>query len=174
MTIKFLCDYGPYKLNNTVTLTTSEESALVSAKVATTDLTGGVAYVAPDNSTYTTSVIALVDKATNKIKSLKNPDGSDASIGGVSKNAITSTRPTSLSDDQSIAGNNTANNYTLTVAADTLPNGAIFQQLSAGTVTVAPGAGVTFIGPTLATSSAGQAISIMPTPIANTFIVKVA
>lgn len=82
MTIKFLCDYGPYKLNNTVTLTTAEETALVSAKVATTDLTGGIAYVAPDNSTYTTNVVALVAKASNKIQAILNPDNSYASIGG--------------------------------------------------------------------------------------------
>lgn len=45
MTIKFLADYGPYKMNNTVSLTAAEETALVAAKAATTDLSGGVQYV---------------------------------------------------------------------------------------------------------------------------------
>lgn len=47
MTIKFLSDFGPYKIGQTVTLTTAEETSLVAQKFATADLTGGTAYVAP-------------------------------------------------------------------------------------------------------------------------------
>lgn len=45
MTIKFLADYGKYKIGQTDTLTAAEEASLVSLKVATTDLAGGVPYV---------------------------------------------------------------------------------------------------------------------------------
>jgi hypothetical protein len=92
----------------------------------------------------------------------------------LNKSPITASRSSNIADDQSIAGNNTASNYTITVEANTIPNGFILEQLSTGTVTVAAGTGVTFIGSTLATSSAGQTISILPTSLANTFIVKVA
>ncbi len=95
-------------------------------------------------------------------------------IPPITKSAITANRNTSALDDQTIAGNNTSSNYTITIAANTVPNGMILQQLSTGTVTVAAGSGVTFIGSTLATSAAGQTISILPTAVANTFIVKVA
>jgi hypothetical protein len=77
MTIKFLCDYGKYKINNTVTLSAAEETSLVTSKVATTDLTGGIPYVEEDNSTYADNVKARINRSTNKIESLKNPDGTD-------------------------------------------------------------------------------------------------
>jgi len=47
MTIRFLCEYGPYKVNNTVALSAAEETSLVAQKLASTDLTGGTPYVAP-------------------------------------------------------------------------------------------------------------------------------
>lgn len=73
-----------------------------------------------------------------------------------------------------ILSNNTATNCTVTVPAGAIPQGAVLQQLSTGTVTVVAGAGVTFIGSTLSTSAPGQQISLIKTNIANTFIVKVA
>lgn len=105
---------------------------------------------------------ALAEYDGDILIGFKNKDGTDASVG-VAKAALTSTRNTATSDDSSILGNNTANNYTVTIAANTIPNnGLILRQLSTGTVTVAAGSGVTFIGATLATSSAGKQISIFP------------
>ena len=112
--------------------------------------------------------------SSGNIRVVVNANGTPSSIGDIKTTAITSSRATVTSDDSSIAANNTSSNYTITITASTIPNGIILQQLSTGTVTVAAGAGVTFIGSTLATSSAGQQIVINPTPIANTFNVKVA
>lgn len=90
MTIKFLADYYPYKINNTASLTSTEEAALVAAKVATTDLVGGVAYVAPNNSTYTDTAKVVVDRATNNLLALINPDLSRSRLfsGVVAKSAV--------------------------------------------------------------------------------------
>lgn len=133
-----------------------------------------IGYLKPNKETvYFTN--ARYNSTTGAFEALLNQDGTDASIGGViKKTALTSSRATTSVDDATILSNNTANNYTVTIAANTIPNGLILQQLSTGTVTLAAGAGVTFIGSTLATSSAGQTISILPTSVANTFIVKVA
>lgn len=50
MTIKFLTGFGQYKLNDIDTLSAAEETALVSQKVASTDLTGGTQYYPQENS----------------------------------------------------------------------------------------------------------------------------
>lgn len=47
MTIRFLTPWGKYAWNNTDTLDSATEAALVAAKVATTDLTAGVPYSVP-------------------------------------------------------------------------------------------------------------------------------
>lgn len=47
MTIRFLTPWGKYAWNHTDTLDSATEAALVAAKVATTDLTGGVPYTVP-------------------------------------------------------------------------------------------------------------------------------
>ncbi|PPD12157.1 hypothetical protein [Methylophilus sp.] len=60
MTIKFIADYPPYKIGNTVTLTSAEETALVNQKVAVTDLTGGVPYVPETPSTLSSLVKQLL------------------------------------------------------------------------------------------------------------------
>lgn len=49
MSIKFLTPYGPYPANSIVTLDAATEAALVADKVATTTLTGGVAYTPASN-----------------------------------------------------------------------------------------------------------------------------
>ena len=144
-------------------------SALTAANTYTDDELA--AHVAADNPH---EQYALATYNGNTLIGFKNKDGTEASVGGVKTSSITASRSTSSTDDQTIAANNTSNNYTITVSADTIANGLILQQLSTGTVTVAAGAGVTFIGSTLATSSAGKQIVINPTPIANTFNVKVA
>jgi hypothetical protein len=47
MTIRLLCAYSIYPQNAIVTLDAGTEAGLVTAKIASTTLTGGVAYVPP-------------------------------------------------------------------------------------------------------------------------------
>lgn len=49
MTVKLLCDWGKYKLGNLVTLTAAEETGLIAQGIASSNLTGGTAYVAPSS-----------------------------------------------------------------------------------------------------------------------------
>lgn len=146
---------------NVVTLTGTN-------KVVYTVDSQGFAYIPDTQQSYFTS------KGWVVVTDVASAPGVGLQIPPITKSAITANRSTSALDDQTIAGNNTSSNYTITVAANTIPNGMILQQLSTGTVTVEDGDGVTFVGATLATSSAGQQIVINPTPIANTFNVKVA
>lgn len=90
----------------------------------------------------------------------------------IARSLITANRSSLKADDESIAGNNTANNYTITIEANTIPNGFIIEQLAAGTVTIVAGSGVTLDGSVLATTSANDTLSILPTTISNRFIVK--
>lgn len=87
---------------------------------------------------------------------------------------LSASRSTNIGDDKKILSNRTTSNYTITIERNTFSYGCIIQQLSTGTVTVAAGSGVTFIGATLATTTAGQKISIVPTDLPNTFNVSVA
>lgn len=91
----------------------------------------------------------------------------------ITTGALTGATYTTTATDK-ILSNNTATNCTVTVAANTIQQGAVIQQLSTGTCTVVAGSGVAFIGSTLATASAGQQIAITKTNVVNTFIVKVA
>lgn len=50
MTIRFLTEYGAYKQGSIVSLSSAEETAFVNAKLATTDLNGGLPYIAPKSS----------------------------------------------------------------------------------------------------------------------------
>jgi hypothetical protein len=47
MTVRLLCAYDKYPANAIVTLDANTEAGLVASKVADTNLTGGVTYVAP-------------------------------------------------------------------------------------------------------------------------------
>lgn len=47
MTIRFLTNYPPYVVGNSVALDSATETSLVAKGIATADLTGAVAYVAP-------------------------------------------------------------------------------------------------------------------------------
>lgn len=86
---------------------------------------------------------------------------------------VAASRLTEIGDDKKVLSNRSASAYTLTVAVNTITYGFIFQQLGTGTCTIAAGAGVTFIGSTLATATAGQKISVLPTDLPNTFNVSV-
>lgn len=120
-------------------------------------------------------------RSTNAVNPIKDVAGGVGStvydeagnLLGIPVKALTTSSYSTVKNDK-ILSNNTATNNTTTVVANTVPDGIIIQQLSTGTCTVAAGAGVTFIGSTLATSSAGQQIAVFKTPIANTYNVKVA
>jgi hypothetical protein len=93
--------------------------------------------------------------------------------------AVSQVEVWTVSDDavQSVDGrlfsNNSASNLTKTIPAGLSVNFSIgLQQTSTGTCTFAAGAGVTFIGATLATAAAGDTIVAIPTGIADTYNVK--
>lgn len=102
------------------------------------------------------------------VTGLVAPDGSV--IG--TPNALTSTRSTTTADNGVTLSNATASNYTVTVAVDTIAQATMLQQESTGTITLVAGAGVTFIGASLATAGQGGILTILPTSTANTYIVK--
>jgi hypothetical protein len=85
---------------------------------------------------------------------------------------LSASRATVPSDSgQETIANATASNFTLTVAANTITKPTFIQQESTGTITLVAGAGVTFIGSSLATDKAGSLLSILPTTTLNTFII---
>lgn len=117
------------------------------------------------------SSASLTPVGLNQSGQLVSESGSLVS-GSITTGALTTPAYTTTATEK-ILSNNTATNCTITIAAGTVPDGALIQQLSTGTCTVVAGAGVTFIGSTLATASAGEQIAVIKTNVANTFIVKV-
>ncbi|MFS2007965.1 hypothetical protein ACEN9F_30595 [Duganella sp. CT11-25] len=63
MTIRLLCAYSNYPQNAIVTLDAGTEAGLVTAKIASTDLTGGVAYVPPTPPTQYSRASVVKDGA---------------------------------------------------------------------------------------------------------------
>lgn len=87
--------------------------------------------------------------------------------------ALTGTRNASAADDGLLLINGSASNYTITLPAGMATDfGFALVQSSTGTCTIAAGAGVTFIGATLATTSAGDILTVIWVS-ANTYIIKV-
>lgn len=115
----------------------------------------------------------ILDEKRNIIGS-RNNAGFETFYSNSSNNLFfdVTTRNSVASDSGLDGANNTASNHTYTVVANTILSNITLQQLSTGTVTVAAGSGVTFIGTSLATSAAGQMLAIIATPIPNTYIVK--
>lgn len=75
MTIKFIADYPPYKIGNTVSLTSAEEISLVNQKVAVTDLTGGVPYVPSVTNTLSSVVAGVLTDAQKTNQNIKGVAG---------------------------------------------------------------------------------------------------
>ena len=86
---------------------------------------------------------------------------------------LTGSRSSTVLDSGLVFANASASNFTLTIEANTITQPLQLQQESTGTITLVAGAGVTFIGATLATSGQGGLITLLPTSTANTYIVKV-
>jgi hypothetical protein len=86
---------------------------------------------------------------------------------------LTASRATTSTDNGAFLENATANDYTITVEASTVPNGLLASQRADGKVVLVAGAGVTFIGSVLSTVNAGDFISLTKTATANTFIVSI-
>jgi len=99
-----------------------------------------------------------------------NPDGDNQLARKVVSTQLT-TRSAAATDDGNILVNSGASNYTLTIPSG-LPQdfGVALLQSSTGTCTVAAG-GVTLIGSTLATTSAGDLLAVIWVAD-NTYVVK--
>jgi hypothetical protein len=74
MTIRLLAAYDKYPINAIVTLDTGTEAGLVAAKMASTNTTGGVAYVAPVGPAQRYPAQVEVD-ASGSILGLAQPNG---------------------------------------------------------------------------------------------------
>lgn len=129
----------------------------------------GVHYAA--NSTQTLASDLELRMVNDGFASFTIPKKTD---GLIKKTLIESSRFTTIADDASIAGNYTANAYTITVAADTIPNGFILEQLSSGLVT-ANVSGISTLPSqaSFVTTGPGSKIVFTPTPVANLFGVSV-
>lgn len=116
----------------------------------------------------------ILDENRNIIGS-RNNAGYETFYSNSSKNLFfdVTTRDSVAKDSGLDGANNTTTNHTYTVVANTILSSITLQQLSTGTITVAAGAGVTLIPPTpTPTSTAGQILTVIATPIPNTYIVK--
>lgn len=121
---------------------------------------------------FTDPNVEFISDGSGSIIGVLSGTGKKSTFSSQSPN-ITGSRNASQNDDGKIIINATANNYTFTVPSG-LPNsfGCALVQSSTGTVTAAAGAGVTFIGSTVATSAAGQ-ILVLVWAATDTYIVKV-
>lgn len=111
---------------------------------------------------------ASVKSDTNS-NALGIDNGNGGIIGGIVN--VTGNRVTTIADNGVTLVNASASNYTITIEANTIAQATMIQQESAGTITIAAGAGVTFIGTSLATSGAGSKLIIRPTATANNYII---
>ena len=98
----------------------------------------------------------------------------DISLGGGSSLVpITANRNIASTDNGNTLTNNTTSPLVIAIVADVITQATMLQQENTGAVSITASAGVTFIGTTLATTAAGQLITILPTSTANKYIVKV-
>lgn len=75
MTVRLLMDYFGQPANSLITRSAAEETQLVNAKMASTDLTGGTTYTAPaSNSKYTPAALFSTDSARN-VTGILAPNG---------------------------------------------------------------------------------------------------
>jgi hypothetical protein len=87
------------------------------------------------------------------------------------ENEINENRETTTLDNGKTRVNTSANNFTITLAANTIANDLLLIQKSTGTVAIATGAGVTCAPSTLVTTAANQMIAIVAAG-PNDFIAK--
>lgn len=86
MTIRLLTAYPPYPANAIVTLDAGTEAGLVAAKLAETNTTGGVPYVAPVAPGWRVSAQLDVDSSSNP-RSIQGADGLRVPLpGGIIRN----------------------------------------------------------------------------------------
>jgi hypothetical protein len=90
MTIRFLAAYGIYPANAIVTLDAGTESGLISAKMASTNLTGGTAYTPPTAPAQLWQVAARRDSSGNLL-GLIDESGAAVAAGGAITATITGT-----------------------------------------------------------------------------------
>jgi hypothetical protein len=81
MTIRLLCAYAIYPQNAIITLDAGTETGLVNAKMASTNLTGGVPYVPPPIPNQLVNAQLIVDSSKN-VLGILGPSGETLPIGG--------------------------------------------------------------------------------------------
>ena len=109
---------------------------------------------------------------TNKIVPLLGPNVPLSSASPMAVQ-ITASSTATVDDNGSLIVNNTTSNITKTINAGmTTDFGFAMVQQSTGTCTIAAGSGVTFIGSSTSTSSAGQIVAAIWVGI-DTYIIKV-
>lgn len=104
-----------------------------------------------------------------------NSGGNSGGSSSPAPIALTSTRDTTSADDGAILENATSSTLTLTLIAGTIPKGLVLMNTGSGQIVVTAGSGVTFVDGATSASAPfqGQLIHIIPTVIANKFLVKV-
>lgn len=107
--------------------------------------------------------------AVNSSGQLIAPDGSvlagsSIKVANMSRNLVSSDNGNTIID-------NNSGSVTYTVPINIITRPTMFQQESTGTITVAEGPGVTFIGTNRSTTGAGSLLTLLPTSTANTYIV---
>lgn len=115
-----------------------------------------------------------VRDASGNVLGLVNPkDGSTIVLGNGANVALDSNRNCNSDDNlSSVIYNATVDNHTLTIIKDTITKPIQLQQESTGTITLAAGADVTFIGTSLSTTGAGSLLTVLPTSTSNKYIVR--
>lgn len=96
----------------------------------------------------------------------------DESSGSTVTASLTSTRVATADDNSKVLVNSSASNYSLTINTGMgVDFGLALAQTSTGTCTLVAGGGVTFIGASTATISAGDTLTLLYVGT-NTYIVK--
>lgn len=96
----------------------------------------------------------------------------DESSGSTVSTALTSSRAATADDNSKVLVNSSASNYSLTINTGMgVDFGLALAQTSTGTCTLVAGGGVTFIGTSTATITAGDTLTLLYVGT-NTYIVK--
>lgn len=157
MTVRLLCARGKYPANAIVTLDAGTEAGLVTAKMASTDMTGGVPYVELPSPN---QIVAsdLVYDASGTLIGMTTIDGKIQPLGG----GLPYTQPAAP-----IIGTATAGNGTVTItwtagATGGLPILAYYVELSSGFVLLAPAGATstTFYGVPNGANVSGTVVAI--------------
>lgn len=110
-----------------------------------------------------TAVLASISDLETDVSTLD----ADKADKDVTIRNLTTDRSTTSLDDGGLLLNKSSNDYTITVAENTIPNGCLMQATSTGTIPIVAGSGVTVNG--VSTVEADELVWLMPTDVANTY-----